>query len=90
MLALSKCLVAAAPKIRAQKFLPAARVKWEDQTVQTVFLDPSLFGKCQAIDGWYIDMAAGSVDAESLEPSTLEEIEQRAIEAQCLFFKREL
>jgi hypothetical protein len=29
-------------------------------------------------------------DAEDLEPSVLEEIEQKAIEAQCLFFKREL
>jgi hypothetical protein len=72
------------------KYLPSARVKWhshsENGSVESIFLDPKLFNKPKRDGGWYVDMDE-EVDEDG---GVLDELEEKAIQAEYCCFKKEL
>jgi hypothetical protein len=72
------------------KYLPSARVKWhthsENGSVESIFLDPELFNKPKRDGGWYIDMEEEVYEGGGV----LDELEEKAIQAEYCCFKKEL
>jgi hypothetical protein len=73
-----------------RKYLPSARVKWqshgENGSVESIFLDPLLFNKPTRDGGWYIDMEEEVHDVGGV----LDDLEDKAIQAEYCCFKKEL